>query len=153
VGKNKTEAGTGRVIPLNAFAAKVLADWGEKFPSHQPGDEVFPLGWRKAWHNALKSAGLKLRFHDLRHTAITKLAEGQVSDQTIMSIADHVSRAKLEHYSHIRLAAKHAALDSISTPSAEPLALQKQSDFLTGVDQHGNQLESGQKEASSNLLN
>ena len=48
----------------------------------------------------------KLRLHDLRHTAITKLSEGQASDQTIMSIAGHVSRQMLEHYWHIRLAAK-----------------------------------------------
>jgi len=32
-----------------------------------------------------------LRFHDLRHTAITDLAESQTSDQTIMAIAGHVS--------------------------------------------------------------
>jgi integrase len=60
--------------------------------------------------------GIKVRFHDLRHAAITKLSESQASDQTIMSIAGHVSRQMLEHYSHIRLAAKRAALDSIARP-------------------------------------
>lgn len=48
VGTSKPEAGTGLVIPLNASAVEALADWGEKFTSHQPGDEIFPLGWRKA---------------------------------------------------------------------------------------------------------
>jgi hypothetical protein len=33
-----------------------------------------------------------LRFHDLRHHAITDLAESFVSDQTIMTIAGYVSR-------------------------------------------------------------
>ena len=53
------------------------------------------------------------RFHDLRHTCITKLAEGQASEQTLMSIAGHLSRKMLEHYSHIRMAAKRVALDAV----------------------------------------
>ena len=70
--------------------------------------------WRSAWRAALKRVGLQIRFHDLRHTCITKLAEGQASEQTIMSIAGHLSRKMLEHYSHIRMAAKPAALDAIA---------------------------------------
>jgi integrase len=98
--------------------------------------------WRTAWRTATRSiqcpkcgqrhaesccnpeckgdiSGLKnplvgLRFHDLRHTCITKLAEGQASEQTIMAIAGHVSRKMLEHYSHIRMEAKRAALDAIA---------------------------------------
>jgi integrase len=54
----------------------------------------------------VKSPPAGLRFHDLRHRAITKLAESQASDQTIMAIAGHVSRQMLEHYSHIHMAAK-----------------------------------------------
>jgi integrase len=69
-----------------------------------------------------------LRFHDLRHTAITKLAESQASDQTIMSIAGHVSQAMLEHYSHIRKDARRTALNSISTPLPENAA-RKMPDF------------------------
>jgi integrase len=56
---------------------------------------------------------------DLRHTCITKLAEGQASEQTLMSIAGHLSRKILEHYSHIRMAAKRAALDAIAKPVFE----------------------------------
>ena len=55
-------------------------------------------------------------FHDLRHTCITKLAEGQASEQTLMSISGHMSRKMLEHYSHIRMAAKRTALDAIVRP-------------------------------------
>jgi integrase len=66
----------------------------------------------------LKSPTANLRFHDLRHHAITALAESQASDQTIMAIAGHVSRDMLEHYSHIRLDAKSRALDYLA-PSVE----------------------------------
>ena len=56
---------------------------------------------------------------DLRHTCITKLAESQASEQTLMAIAGHVSRSMIEHYSHIRMEAKRAALDAIAKPISE----------------------------------
>jgi hypothetical protein len=60
--------------------------------------------------SGLKSATARLRFHDLRHTAITILAESNTSEQTVMAIAGHVSRKMLEHYSHIRMDAKRRAV-------------------------------------------
>jgi hypothetical protein len=54
---------------------------------------------------------------------MTKLAEGQGSEQTLMSIAGHMSRKMLEHYSHIRVAAKRTALEGIvGKDSAEAVA-------------------------------
>jgi integrase len=38
---------------------------------------------------------------DLRHTAITELAEMGVADHVLESISGHLSRRMLEHYSHI----------------------------------------------------
>jgi hypothetical protein len=71
--------------------------------------------WRTAWRKLTEAAGLPgLRFHDLRHHAITELAESSASDQTIMSIAGHVSSKMLAHYSHVRLEAKRQALEGIS---------------------------------------
>ena len=61
-----------------------------------------------------KAAAIRgFRFHDVRHHAITELAESQASDQTIMSIAGHVSQRMLSHYSHVRMEAKRQALDSL----------------------------------------
>jgi len=62
----------------------------------------------------VKSPTAGLRFHDLRHHAITELAESQVSDQTIMAIAGHVSPKMLAHYSHVRLEAKRNALEALA---------------------------------------
>jgi len=88
------------------------------FPACENGsiDPTRPQkSWRSAWRSLTRAAGLKgLRFHDLRHHAITELAEPLASDQTIMSIAGHVSREMLEHYSHVRLEAKRRALDALS---------------------------------------
>ena len=68
----------------------------------------------KADISSVKSPTEGLRFHDLRHHAITELAETQASDQTIMSIAGHVSPRMLAHYSHVRMEAKRKALDTLS---------------------------------------
>jgi integrase len=136
VGRSKTQAGTGRVIPLNQPAFDALVKWAGRLIESSAGDYVFPAceaagierkhpdreridptrpikSWRSAWRAALKRAGLQLRFHDLRHTCITKLAESQASEQTLMAISGHVSRRMIEHYSHIRMDAKRRATDSI----------------------------------------
>ena len=73
---------------------------------------------KTAWRNALKRADVSMRLHDLRHTAVTKLAECGASDETIMAIAGHVSRRMLQHYAHIRTEAKRKALEAIATPPA-----------------------------------
>jgi len=57
-----------------------------------------------------------LRFHDLRHHAITRLAEACVPDQTLISIAGHVSCEMLEHYSHIRPQARREAVARLDAP-------------------------------------
>lgn len=54
-----------------------------------------------------------LRFHDLRHTVVTRLLEAGEPDHVVESITGHLSRRMLEHYSHIRLAAKKQALDRL----------------------------------------
>ncbi len=139
----KTDAGA-RVVPLNIgamLACTRLLERARKLGSIEPehyllpaalfrhtkkGDELTgssgydptkPMqSWRTAWRSLTAEAGLPgLRFHDLRHHSITKLAEAGVPDQTLMAIAGHVTREMLEHYSHIRMAAKRdavAALDA-----------------------------------------
>jgi hypothetical protein len=67
--------------------------------------------WRSAWEALTRAAGLDdLRFHDLRHQAISEMAEAGVPEQTILDIAGHVDRKMLDHYSHIRLEARRSAV-------------------------------------------
>jgi len=74
--------------------------------------------WRTAWRSLTKKAGLPgFRFHDLRHCAITSLAESGAADSTIMAIAGHVSRRMLERYSHVRMEAKRTAMEALSKSS------------------------------------
>jgi integrase len=131
VGKSKTEAGTGRVIPLNEIAIAALkthAIWyTRRFGACRPEWFVFAFGtplpkdptrpitsFKTAWTKVRKNAGVKGRWHDNRHTLVTELAESGAGDEVIMSIAGHVSRAMLSRYSHVRLEAKRRALDEIA---------------------------------------
>jgi integrase len=56
-----------------------------------------------------------LRFHDLRHQAITEMAEAGASDATLKAVAGHLSHRMLEHYSHVRMAAKRTVLDKLES--------------------------------------
>jgi hypothetical protein len=72
-----------------------------------------------------------LRFHDLRYHAITELAESQVSDQTIMAIAGHVSQKMLARYSHVRSEARRQAVAKLS---ARPAGAWFRADKSAGYD-------------------
>jgi integrase len=154
VGKSKTMAGTGRVIPLNARAVAVLSHWRGLFPGAEPEHYVFPHEkyglagndrkqcayeiipsepmhrWKAAWETARKVAKVPCRFHDLRHTFISRLAESQASDSTVMALAGHVSRAMMERYSHIRMDAKRKAVDTLSGTDFEPSVAQNWAQFF-----------------------
>ena len=73
------------------------------------------IGQAKAEWKRAAAAFRGFRFHDLRHQAITELAETGASDATLMAVAGHMSRRMLEHYSHVRMAAKRTALDKLES--------------------------------------
>ena len=81
----------------------LFQDLGERCTNEKCGADI-----RK-----VKSPIAGLRFHDLRHQAITELSEGGASDETIMSIAGHIDRRMMSHYSHIRKQARRAALEQL----------------------------------------
>jgi integrase len=138
VGKSKTAGGEGRIVPLSQTALHCLMDWRAQFPDAVPAHYVFPSeqyglagedgyetgkavpyaikpnvpmgSWKTAWNVARKAAKVDCRWHDMRHTFVSKMAEGQASDATIMALAGHVSRKMMETYSHTRNEAKREAI-------------------------------------------
>jgi integrase len=129
--RSKTDAGH-RTIPLNSDATAALARLWERaqaLGATEPDHFVFPAcegehidptrpqkSWRTAWKSLTRAAGLPgFRFHDLRRQAITELAEAGAPDATLMAVAGHMSRRMLEHYSHVRMAAKRAALEKLES--------------------------------------
>jgi integrase len=142
VGDSKTEAGEGRTIPLNSELLEAMVEYSrwyaERFDTIMPEWYVFPgrigtpaagqkrpldptkpmVTLKTSWNNVKTRANVTGRWHDNRHTLITDLAESGAGDETIRDIAGHVSKQMLKHYSHIRMEAKRAALESIVAKAA-----------------------------------
>ena len=131
VGEAKSDAGTGRTIPMGddlLDAAVEYAKWyTERFGTSQADWYVFPFGrprpydptrpqttLKTAWRNARKKAGVNGRFHDNRHTFVTDLAESGASDRMIQDLAGQVSSEMVKHYSHLRTEAKRRAIEALT---------------------------------------
>jgi integrase len=98
-------------VPKFKFSGKKVIDYG--VTGFDPTRHL--NSWRSAWRTLPKKAGLQgFRFHDLRHCAITQLAENGASDSTLMAIAGHDSRRMLERYSHVRMEAERTALEALA---------------------------------------
>jgi len=151
VGRAKTKGGSGRQIPMNAdlrMALQAHAVWyadPKRFREIRPEWCVFPArsgrpvsgklrpydpnkpiaSLNSSWEALRTKAGVSCRLHDLRHTAATKMAEAGVPESTMMALMGHMSRAMLEKYSHVRMAAKRVAVESLSLPSigAKPVSV------------------------------
>jgi integrase len=137
VGKAKTSSGTGRQIPMNPQLFEVFsahAEWfTRRFGDTRPAYYLFPFGkptpndptrpitdMTSAWEALRKRAGVQCRLHDLRHTAATKMAEAGVPESTTLALMGHMSRAMMERYSHIRMAAKREAVEALTIRKPEP---------------------------------
>jgi integrase len=55
--------------------------------------------------------------HDLRHTFVSRVAEGMASDATIMALAGDLSVKMKERYSHVRADAKRRAVATLDRPA------------------------------------
>jgi integrase len=131
VGRAKSSSGTGRVIPINDELLPILKShrqwFVENFGNPRPDHYVFPWGSpipkdpsrhvievKTAWTKARSEAKVSCRLHDLRHTYATQLAENGVPESTMLALMGHMSRTMLERYSHIRMAAKKAAVAGVT---------------------------------------
>jgi integrase len=137
VGRAKTSSGTGRQIPMNnglflllsAHAAWFTKKFGETRPEYylfpfgkpQPTDPTRPTTTLKTvWGSIRTEAKVSCRLHDLRHTAAAKMAEAGTPESTMLALTGHMSRAMMERYSHIRMAAKREAVESLGLTKQPP---------------------------------
>ncbi|MCG7896477.1 MAG: site-specific integrase [Candidatus Thiodiazotropha taylori] len=110
----ETKNGSARTVPLSRRAFKVLRE-AIAHPVRPKGvDLIFygepgkdkkrrPYRINKVWSDALKRAGISdLRFHDLRHEAVSRLVERGLSDQEVAAISGHKSMQMLRRYTHLR---------------------------------------------------
>ena len=142
VGKSKTEVGTGRVIPLNDKATKVLKFWADQFPDRKPAHFVFPSerygaggddfeptlfdvdpetpigSWKESWESVKRRTGVVVRFHELRHTCVTRMLEGGVPLSVVASIlgwSPATTARMAKRYGHIGQVAMRQAVEVLDT--------------------------------------
>lgn len=94
-----TKNGTSRTVPLSTQAIQILTE----IPRNIDG-RVFPVTHEvvsQAFNRARKQAGVKdVRFHDLRHMAITRLAEKLPNLIELSAVSGHKSLSMLKRYYH-----------------------------------------------------
>jgi integrase len=57
----------------------------------------------RVWVTAIERTKLHdLRFHDLRHEAVSRLVESGLNDQEVAAISGHKSMQMLRRYTHLR---------------------------------------------------
>ncbi|HEJ1105646.1 TPA: site-specific integrase [Pseudomonas aeruginosa] len=132
-----TKNGESRTVPLTQAAAQAFKDALENpirpidtnlifFGEPGKDEKRRPYVFSKVWNEMKKQLGMTdLRFHDLRHEAVSRLVEsGQLTDQQVAAISGHKSMQMLKRYTHLRAEDLVTALDNIdqsrqgSRPSA-----------------------------------
>jgi integrase len=162
VGKSKTEAGTGRTIPLNNKATEVLKFWAERFPDRElehfvfvserygaGGDRFEPTvydvdptkaigSWKEAWETVKEDTEITIRFHDLRHTCVTRMLEGGVPLSVVASIlgwSPATTARMAKRYGHIGQVAQRQAVAVLDVrPSKKTQPNRKRSTKRGGAD-------------------
>jgi len=122
---NETKNGSVRTVPLSRSAKNVL-----RLALNNPvrpfnTDMVFfgepgrdgvrrPYEFKAEWHRKMKIAKITgLRFHDLRHEAVSRLVEAGLGDQEVAAISGHKSMQMLRRYTHLRAEDLVARLDKL----------------------------------------
>lgn len=108
-----TKNGTSRTVPMiddvvSAFRGLEKLSLGRKDraigkANQAPADAVFGIGDNKKWwETALRDAKIKnFRWHDLRHTFCSRLAQAGVSLKVIQEAAGHKTIAMSARYAHM----------------------------------------------------
>ncbi|WP_244485268.1 site-specific integrase [Pseudolabrys sp. Root1462] len=112
----QSKTGASRTIPLTRRATLILQNmtsFGEA-----PGTPVFPLNAnavRLAFQRIRARAGISdLRFHDLRHEAISRLFERGLQMFEVAAISGHRGMRMLQRYTHLRATDLVTKLDQLS---------------------------------------
>lgn len=118
----ETKNGEPRVLPLVGKALEALRELKLQnsakspyvFP--HPNGRPEPLYWFDGyWVEALKAAGLEdFRFHDLRHTCASYLAQRGASTLEIADVLGHKSLAMVRRYSHLAVDHKATLLEKMA---------------------------------------
>lgn len=96
-----TKNGENRIVPLSSAAIAAL----KSLPARIDGKvfDIHPDTVSKRFLRACRSAGIEdLRFHDLRHEAVSRLFEKGLNPMEVAAISGHKTLQMLKRYTHLR---------------------------------------------------
>jgi len=121
-----TKTNRKRVVPLLHEIIETL----RKIPRNIRTFYVFNLGgnrigsFKTAFKAACRRAGIKdFRFHDLRHTAITRWVKAGIPETAIMMISGHRTRKVFDRYVNLKPADIKAMLGNLQTNKTLEIAV------------------------------
>lgn len=111
-----TKNGEARTVPLSLEAIRIL----QKTRTNQcKAGTVFPItanALRLAWGRCVRRAGIEnLRFHDLRHEAISRFFELGLSIPEVALISGHKDPRMLFRYTHLKAEAVAQKITGLSS--------------------------------------
>ncbi|HET9529548.1 MAG TPA: site-specific integrase, partial [Blastocatellia bacterium] len=115
----RTKSGKSRLVPINTLVRETLLELQSKasgewvFRGAGTGKGITDV--KKAFSAACQDAKIEdLHFHDLRHTAATRMAETGAEPSTIKDILGHSDLRMTDRYTHAVELRKRAALERIA---------------------------------------
>jgi len=122
----QSKSGRPRTIPLNATVQSLLEGLPKTseyaFPSPKTGGRVNDVG--RQFERAVTKAGLvDFHFHDLRHTAATRMADAGADPFTLAAILGHSDIRMTARYTHATDEAKRRAVEKLDRPALAPAVL------------------------------
>ena len=149
----QSKSGRPRTIPLNATAQTLLA----KLP--KTSEYVFPSPKKETrrvndvgrqFERAVKKAKIvDFHFHDLRHTAATRMADAGADPFTLAAILGHSDIRMTARYTHATDEAKRRAVDRLVKPASISDTSEPANHHLKAVENH---VAASSYEAFSNVL-
>lgn len=112
-----TKTARDRVVPMNAAVREMLErqpkKGGHVFPSPKTGGQLVDI--KRPFGVACEAAKVTdLRFHDLRHTAATRLADAGVNVIVIADVLGHGDIRTTKRYSHAMEESKREAMEKLT---------------------------------------
>lgn len=116
---HKSKNGEPRVLPLTGEVVTLLLELscptdGNTLIFRATHDPYKPFEFRKHWNKALKEAEIKnFRFHDLRHTCASYLAQNGASLLQIADVLGHKQMEVTRRYAHLCVDHKQDLVDRV----------------------------------------
>jgi integrase len=134
-----TKTDKGRVVPLSVRAEEALQRQQQRPSAAKATQKVAGQVWtytadgmRASYNKARKRAGiLGLTFHDLRHEALSKLAEAGLPITQLQAISGHKTAQMLARYSHIKGRVLVDAVRNIKKPGVADVTIKPGAQALT----------------------